>query len=213
MHRAVNAADREPDVTTSRFRRGGQRASVGQVAGAWSPRKLKSKKSHAIIEGIDGRTHHLVFSDLEMTGDAKPGAIVETRAYDDAGFRKRLPLATRSDLTVKARVSAPGATWIDRRLLAKQSALSGADFGAEVRAATDRRIDYLVEQTWRVGKANRSSLLVTFSLRSVGASSTRPPPNCRLTWESPISPRLKASTSRGLSPAGYARLWPVRNDR
>jgi Protein of unknown function (DUF3363) len=97
-----------------------------------------------------------------MTGDAKPGAIVETRAYDDAGFRKRLPLATRSDLTVEARVSAPGATWIDRQLLANQSALGSAGFGAEVRAATDRRIDYLVEQTWRVGKANRSSLLVTF---------------------------------------------------
>ena len=52
--------------------------------------------AYAIVEGVDGRTHHLRFSDLEMTGDAKPGAIVEARAYEDAG-RERLSLATRSD--------------------------------------------------------------------------------------------------------------------
>ena len=102
--------------------------------------------AYAIIDGVDGRTHHLVFSDLEMTGDAKPGAIVETRAYDDAVGRKRLSLATRSDLTIEAQVSAPGATWLDRQLLAKESALSGGGFGAEVREAMDRRIDHLVEQ-------------------------------------------------------------------
>ena len=89
--------------------------------------------AYAIIEGVDGRTHHLVFSDLEMTGDAKPGAIVEARAYDDAGGRKRLSLATRSDLAIEAQISAPGATWLDRQLLAKESALSGGGFGAEVR--------------------------------------------------------------------------------
>ena len=88
--------------------------------------------AYAIIDGVDGRTHHLVFSDLQMTGDAKPGAIVETRAYDDAGGRKRL-LATRSDLAIEAQASAPGATWIDRQLLAKESTLSGGGFGAEVR--------------------------------------------------------------------------------
>jgi Protein of unknown function (DUF3363) len=102
--------------------------------------------AYAIIEGVDDRTHHLVFSDREMTGDAKPGAIVETRTYDDAGGRKRLSLATRSDLTIEAQVSAPGATWIDRQLLTKESALSGSGFGADVREAMNRRIDHLVEQ-------------------------------------------------------------------
>jgi Protein of unknown function (DUF3363) len=69
--------------------------------------------AYAIIDSVDGRTHHLVFSDLEMTGDAKPGAIVETRFYDDAGGRKRLSLATRSDLTVETksqREARPGST-------------------------------------------------------------------------------------------------------
>jgi type IV secretory pathway VirD2 relaxase len=28
--------------------------------------------AYAIVEGIDGRTHHLRFTDVEMTGDAAP---------------------------------------------------------------------------------------------------------------------------------------------
>ena len=47
-------------------------------------------------------------SDLEMTGDAKPGAIVETRAYEDANGRRRLSLATRSDLPIEPQVTARG---------------------------------------------------------------------------------------------------------
>jgi Protein of unknown function (DUF3363) len=81
-----------------------------------------------------------------MTGDAKPGAIVESRAYDDAAGRKRLSLATRSDLAIEAQISAAGATWLDRQLLAKESALSSGGFGAHLRQAMDRRIDHLVEQ-------------------------------------------------------------------
>jgi hypothetical protein len=58
-----------------------------------------------------------------MTSDAEPGAIIETRAYDDAVGRKRLSLATRSDVTVQAQVSSLGGTWLDPQLLAKDSAL------------------------------------------------------------------------------------------
>jgi hypothetical protein len=50
----------------------------------------------------DGEKARDVFSDLEMTGSAKPGTIVESRAYDDAAGRKRLSLAARSDLTIEA---------------------------------------------------------------------------------------------------------------
>ena len=73
--------------------------------------------AYAIVEGIDGRTHHIRFTDIEMTGDAAPGAIVEARSYDDAQGAKRLSLATRSDLSIEAQVTAPGSTWIDRQLL------------------------------------------------------------------------------------------------
>ncbi len=146
MHRAVSAADREPDV--ARFALHGDKAGepvLGRLVERGPHDELKGT-AYAIIAGVDGRTHHLVFSDLEMTGDAKPGAIVETRAYDDAGGRKRLSLATRSDLVIEAQVSAPGATSIDRQLLAKECELSRGGFGAEVREAMDRRIDHLVER-------------------------------------------------------------------
>ncbi len=115
--------------------------------------------AYAIVEGVDGRTHHLRFSDLELTGDARPGAIVETRAYEDANGRQRLSLATRSDLTIEAQISAPGATWIDRQLLAKDQAFSSGGFGAEVREAMDRRIDHLAQQ----GMAERQGQRVMFA--------------------------------------------------
>jgi hypothetical protein len=83
----------------------------------------------------------------------------ETRAYDDAGGRERLSLATRSDLAIEAQISVQGATWIDRQLLAKESSLGAGGFGAEVREAMDRRVDYLVEE----GLARRQGLKVIFA--------------------------------------------------
>ena len=146
MHRAMSGAGSEPDVAGFALH-GDQPAEpvLGRLVERGLHDELKGT-AYAVIDGVDGRTHHLVFSDLEMTGDAKPGAIVETRAYDDAGGRKRLSLATRSDLAIEAQISAAGATWLDRQLLAKESALSSGGFGAEVRQAMDRRIDHLVEQ-------------------------------------------------------------------
>jgi type IV secretory pathway VirD2 relaxase len=146
MHQAMSRSEREPDIAGFVLD-GDQPAEpvLGRLIERGLHDELKSA-AYAIIDGVDGRTHHLLFSDLEMTGDAKPGAIVETRAYDDAAGRKRMSLATRSDLSVEAQVAATGATWIDRQLLTKESPLSSAGFGAKVRGAMDRRIDHLVEQ-------------------------------------------------------------------
>jgi type IV secretory pathway VirD2 relaxase len=146
MHRAMSGAGSEPDV--ARFALHGDQhaeAVLGRLVERGLHDELKGT-AYAVIDGVDGRTHHLVFSDLEMTGDAEPGAIVESRAYDDAAGRKRLSLATRSDLAIEAQISAAGATWLDRQLLARESALSSGGFGAELRQAMDRRIDHLVEQ-------------------------------------------------------------------
>jgi type IV secretory pathway VirD2 relaxase len=146
MHRAMSGAGSEPDVAGFALH-GDQPAEavLGRLVERGLHDELKGT-AYAVIDGVDGRTHHLVFSDLEMTGDAKPGAIVESRAYDDAAGSKRLSLATRSDLAIEAQISAAGATWLDRQLLAKESALSSGGFGAELRQAMDRRIDHLVEQ-------------------------------------------------------------------
>ncbi|MEA3388478.1 MAG: DUF3363 domain-containing protein [Pseudomonadota bacterium] len=113
----------------------------------------------AVIEGVDGRTHHLKFDDLEMTGDAKPGAIVELRSWSDAKGQSRRSLATRSDLPIEAQVTARGATWVDRQLVAREPAATGAAFGSEVRDAMAARIDHLVSE----GLARRQGQAVVFA--------------------------------------------------
>ena len=146
MHMAMSAGGREPDVST--FALHGEEPSepvLGRLVKRGLDDELKGS-AYAIVAGVDGRTHHLKFSDLEMTGDAPAGAIVEARAYDDANGRRRMSLATRSDLSIEAQVTAPGATWLDRQLLAKDPPPGSGGFGAEVRDAFDRRIDHLVEQ-------------------------------------------------------------------
>ncbi|MGC2787796.1 MAG: DUF3363 domain-containing protein, partial [Roseiarcus sp.] len=92
MHRAIGRADREPDVAS--FALHGDKPA-DPVLGRLVERGLHDElrgTAYAIIDGVDGRTHHLVFSNLEVTGDARQGAIVEARAYDDADGRKRLSL-------------------------------------------------------------------------------------------------------------------------
>ena len=159
MHRAMSVLGREPDV--SGFALHGE-VPTDRVLGRLVERGLHDElngSAYAIVEGIDGRTHHIRFTDIEMTGDAAPGAIVEARAYDDAQGRKRLSLATRSDLSIKAQVTAPGATWIDRQLLARDSIMANSGFGSEVREAMDRRLDYLAGE----GLARRQGSRVIFA--------------------------------------------------
>lgn len=145
MHRAMSGAGREPDVTGFALHPG---APAEPIVGRLAARGLHDElngTAYAVIEGIDGRTHHLKFSDLEMTGDSSLGAVVETRAYQDEKGRARLALAIRSDLSVEAQVGAAGATWIDRHLLA-DAPISNAGFGADVRAAMAARGDHLIEE-------------------------------------------------------------------
>jgi type IV secretory pathway VirD2 relaxase len=159
MHRAMSGAGREPDV--SEFALHGESPAV-PVLGRLVARGLHDElqgSAYAIIEGVDGRTHHLRLSDIEMTGDAKPGAIVEARSYEDANGRKRLALATRSDLNIEAQVTATGVTWLDRQLLAREPAVSGGGFGAEVREAMERRTEHLIEE----GLARRQGQRIVFA--------------------------------------------------
>ncbi|HVR58419.1 MAG TPA: DUF3363 domain-containing protein [Pseudolabrys sp.] len=98
----------------------------------------------AVVDGIDGRVHHLKLPDLDTAGDGPIGGIVELRRFEDAKGRQRIALAVRSDLNLDQQVAAEGATWLDRRLVAREPAdLSYSGFGAEVRVALDRRMDAL----------------------------------------------------------------------
>jgi type IV secretory pathway VirD2 relaxase len=112
----------------------------------------------AVVDGIDGRVHHLKLPDIDMASDGPIGGIVELRRFEDAAGRNRIALAVRSDLTLDQQVSAEGATWLDRRLVSRDDTdLSRAGFGAEVRNAVDRRIDVLAKQ----GLARRNGDKVT----------------------------------------------------
>ncbi|MDX3925919.1 MAG: DUF3363 domain-containing protein [Shinella sp.] len=121
--------------------------------------------AYAVVDGVDGRTHHIKLPDLDAAGDSAPGSIVELRKFDDARGRRRVALAVRSDLDINAQVTASGATWLDRQAVAREPlSLSDGGFGAEVQQAMDRRADHLVEQ----GLAERHGCSVVFARRLVG---------------------------------------------
>jgi type IV secretory pathway VirD2 relaxase len=170
MHRVMTGAGREPDVSGFALHGDEPRDPVlGRLAERGLFDELKGS-AYAIVEGIDGRTHHLQFADLELTGDAQPGAIVEARAYEDAKGRRRLSLAIRSDLTLAQQISAPGATWLDRQLLAREpTALGSGGFGSEVRDAMDRRAEYLTGE----GLARRQGQRVLFARNLLDTLRTR----------------------------------------
>ena len=120
--------------------------------------------AYAIVDGVDGRTHHLRFKDMEMTGDAKAGSIVELRSWEDAKGHDRLSLATRSDIPLEAQIKAPGATWLDRQLVARDPVATGNGFGREVREAMDARTAHLESE----GLARRQGQRVIFAQDLVG---------------------------------------------
>ena len=120
--------------------------------------------AYAIVDGVDGRTHHLRFKDMEMTGDAKAGSIVELRSWEDAKGDDRLSLATRSDIPLEAQIKAPGATWLDRQLVARDPVATGNGFGREVRDALDARASHLETQ----GLARRQGQRVILAQDLVG---------------------------------------------
>jgi hypothetical protein len=107
IHRAIAGAGREPDLTG--FALDCDQAA-DPVQGRLVARGLHDElrgTAYAVVDGVDGRTHRLIFSDLEVTGDAKLGAVVEMRTYENGQGRKRSSLATRSDLTIEAQVTPP----------------------------------------------------------------------------------------------------------
>jgi type IV secretory pathway VirD2 relaxase len=116
--------------------------------------------AYVVIDGVDGRAHHVRLADLDATSDAAPGGIVELRRFEDAAGRERVALAVRSDLTLDAQVHAGGATWLDRQLVGRSPAsLSSGGFGRAVREAIEARIEHLVGQ----GLARRQGQRVIFA--------------------------------------------------
>jgi type IV secretory pathway VirD2 relaxase len=117
--------------------------------------------AYAVIEGTDGRAHHVRFSGIEALEQAPGiGGIVELRAVAGMGQAPpRLILANRSDLDLAAQIKAPGATWLDRRLIERGAGIANGGFGAEVQQAMDQRADHLI----RGGLAKRYGARTVFA--------------------------------------------------
>ena len=164
MHRAMSAGGESPE--TGRFALHGE-VPTQRIIGRLVERGLNDElagSAYAIVDGADGRIHHLRFSDLQQTGDAQPGAIVELRSWEGQGGRRSMALATRSDLTLARQIEAKGATWLDRELVAREGVATGQGFGAEIRSALERRTDHLE----RMGLARRHGNGVSFERDLVG---------------------------------------------
>lgn len=100
-------------------------------------------QAYAVVNGADGRVHHLKFSDIDMTGDAATGSIVEVRVWTDRRGREQSSLWTHSDLDLTGQERSRGSTWLDKQLIASEPLTLGAGFGCEIEAAKARRLEYL----------------------------------------------------------------------
>ena len=132
--------------------------------------------AYAVIDGTDGRAHHVRFRGLEAFDHAPAsGGIVEVRRFGGADDpRPTLVLANRSDLDLQGQITAPGATWLDHRLVERsRMPLAMGGFGAEVQDALDARAEHLVDE----GLAHRQgqriilqrNLLATLRKREIDA--------------------------------------------
>src|SRR5260370_26342378 len=106
-------------------------------------------ETYAVIDGTDGRAHHVRFRGIEAFEHAPPnGGIVEVRRFggpDDP--RPTLVLAIRSDVDLAAQVTAPGATWLDHRLVEREPMpLAMGGFGQEARDAIAARAEHLAAE-------------------------------------------------------------------
>ncbi|TPE64741.1 DUF3363 domain-containing protein [Sandaracinobacter neustonicus] len=162
MHRALG--DRGIERGSASFVLASERIDppvIGRLMARGLDDELKGT-AYAIVDGTDGRTHHIRLPDLEATSDAAPGAIVELRTFDDARGHRRVALAIRSDIDINRQVTAIGATWLDRQSIAREPmALSDSGFGAEVRDAMEQRAVHLVGE----GLAEQRGRRIIFTAR------------------------------------------------
>jgi type IV secretory pathway VirD2 relaxase len=158
LHRALSERGLESDPARFVLDEG-DAPLVGRLCGRGLDDELRGS-GYAIVEGLDGRTHHVRFADLDDAGDAPVGGIVEVRRLEWQGRRSRLVLQVRSDLGLADQVRAEGATWLDRQLVGRAPAdLGEGGFASEVRDALDARGDRLVE----TGLAQRQGRRLLFA--------------------------------------------------
>ena len=137
-------------------------------------------QAYAVIDGTDGRAHHVRFRGIEAFAHAPPiGGIVEVRRFggpDDP--RPTLVLASRSDIDLDQQVTAPGATWLDHRLVEREATpLAMGGFGQEARDTMAARADHLAAEGLARRQGQRiilqRDLLNTLRRREVDAAGAK----------------------------------------
>lgn len=149
MHRAFTERAQDRGLADYAIDDGGAGAPIiGRLVDRGLHDELTGE-AYAVIDGTDGRAHHIRFRGIEAFEHAPPaGGIVEVRRFGHADDpRPTLVLATRSDLDLAAQVTAPGATWLDHRLVERERMpLSTGGFGGEARDAMQARAAHLAGQ-------------------------------------------------------------------
>ena len=145
LHQALGAERQAGDYVLDSARL--RRPVLGRLAARGLDDELKGS-AYVIIDGMDGRAHHVRLPSLEAAGDSGVGAIVEARWTEPKdGRRSILVLSLRSELGLDAQVNATGATWLDRQLVTREpAARAERGFGGEVSEALGRRLDHLTTE-------------------------------------------------------------------
>lgn len=148
MHRAFTERGQERAVADYVIEGGAGSPIIGRLVDKGLHDELTGE-AYAVIDGTDGRAHHVRFRGIEAFEHAPPaGGVVEVRRFGGPeDERPTLVLATRSDLDLRAQIKAPGATWLDHRLVEREpTPLSMGGFGRETRDALQGRAEYLVDE-------------------------------------------------------------------
>ncbi|MBB4150678.1 MULTISPECIES: relaxase/mobilization nuclease domain-containing protein [Alphaproteobacteria] len=148
MHRAFTERGQDRGVADYVIDGGSGSPIIGRLVDKGLHDELTGE-AYAVIDGTDGRAHHVRFRGIETFEHAPSvGGIVEVRRFGGPeDQRPTLVLATRSDLDLRTQVTAPGATWLDHRLVEReQMPLSLAGFGREARDAMQARAEHLADE-------------------------------------------------------------------
>jgi hypothetical protein len=214
MHRAFTERGQDRGIADYVIDSGrGSSPIIGRLVGTGLHDELTGE-AYAVIDCTDGRACHVRFGGIEAFAHAPPaGGIVEVRRFGSPGDpRPTLVLANRSDIDLDLQVTAPGATWLDYRLVERERMpLAMGGFGHEVRDALVARAEHLAAQ----GLAHRQGprtvlqrdLLATLRRREVDAA------GARLSAGFPTCRPPAARWSPHLSPAPHVDLRQVRDDR
>jgi type IV secretory pathway VirD2 relaxase len=161
MHRAFTGRGQDRGVADYAIDWiGGDAPIIGRLVGRGLHDELTGE-AYAVIDGVDGRAHHVRFPSVAAFAHAPPpGGIVEVRRFGDPEEeRPTLVLAHRSDFDLDRQIVAPGATWLDNRLVERTpTPLAMGGFGAETRAALDARAEHLIAE----GLARRQKDRIVF---------------------------------------------------